>query len=249
MMIEARDVKKRFGTLEVLKGVTFSMAAGEAVVIIGTSGGGKSVLLKHLIGLLNPDSGEILIDGENIDRMDERQLLDVRKKFGMLFQGAALFDSLTVEENVGFVLQRAGQMTREEIDERVAESLAVVGLDGTQKKKPAELSGGMRKRVGLARAIAYRPQILLYDEPTTGLDPIAADVIDKLIIRVVQKLKVTSVAVTHDMRSAARIGRRILMLHDGRIYADLTPEQIFKSTDPVVHRFVNGISDFKETSL
>jgi len=249
MMIEAREVRKSFGALEVLKGVTFSVARGEAVAIIGVSGGGKSVLLKHLIGLLNPDAGEVLVDGKNIDCMNERQLLDVRRKFGMLFQGAALFDSLTVEENVGFVLNRAGQMTRAEIDERVADSLGLVGLEGIQKKKPAELSGGMRKRVGLARAIAYRPEILLYDEPTTGLDPIAADAIDKLIIRVVQKLKVTSVAVTHDMRSAARIGKRILMLHEGRIYADQTPEQLFKSTDPVVHRFVNGISDVKEISL
>jgi phospholipid/cholesterol/gamma-HCH transport system ATP-binding protein len=248
-MIEAREIKKRFGTAEVLKGVTFSIARGEAVVIIGTSGGGKSVLLKHLIGLLTPDSGEVLVDGQNIELMTERQLLEVRRKFGMLFQGAALFDSLTVEENVGFVLTRAGQMSRKEIDERVEESLGLVGLDGIQKKKPAELSGGMRKRVGLARAIAYRPEVLLYDEPTTGLDPIAADAIDKLIIRVVQKFKVTSLAVTHDMRSAARIGRRILMLHEGRIYADLKSEEIFKSADPVVHRFVNGISDVKEISL
>ena len=248
-MIETREVRKRFGDHNVLNGVTFSIARGEAVAIIGTSGGGKSVLLKHLIGLLTPDAGEVLIDGEHIDCMDERQLLEVRRKFGMLFQGAALFDSLTVEENVGFVLYREETMTRQEIDARVEEVLGLVGLDGIQKKKPGELSGGMRKRVGLARAIAYKPQILLYDEPTTGLDPIAADAIDKLIIRVVQRLKVTSVAVTHDMRSAARIGRRILMLHEGRIYADQTPEEIFKSTDPVVHRFVNGISDVKETSV
>ena len=167
----------------------------------------------------------------------------------MLFQSAALFDSLTVEENVGFVLNRERKMSPTQVAERVAESLEDVGLDGTQKKKPAELSGGMRKRVGLARAIAYRPEILLYDEPTTGLDPIAADAIDQLIISVVQKLKVTSVAVTHDMRSAARIGRRILMLHQGRIYADQTPDQLFKSTDPVIHRFVNGIANVKELSL
>ncbi|HWD19075.1 MAG TPA: ATP-binding cassette domain-containing protein [Verrucomicrobiae bacterium] len=248
-MIEARDIRKSFGSHEVLKGVTFTIARGEAVVIIGVSGGGKSILLKHLVGLLLPDRGEVWIDGQNTAPMDERQLLEVRRKFGMLFQGAALFDSLTVAENVGFVLNRAGQMSPAQIAERVAESLDLVGLDGTQQKMPAELSGGMRKRVGLARAIAYRPEILLYDEPTTGLDPIASDVIDQLIIRVVQKLKVTSVAVTHDMRSAARIGRRILMLHEGRIYADQTPEEIFKSKDPVVHRFVNGIADPKDVSF
>ncbi|HEY1923534.1 MAG TPA: ATP-binding cassette domain-containing protein [Tepidisphaeraceae bacterium] len=232
-----------------LNGVTFSIARGEAVVIIGVSGGGKSILLKHLVGLLSPDSGEVRVDGQNIDCMDERQLLQVRRKFGMLFQGAALFDSLTVEENVGFVLIREGKMTAGEIEKRVAEVLEMVDLNGIQKKKPAELSGGMRKRVGLARAIAYRPEILLYDEPTTGLDPIASDVIDQLIIRVVKRLNVTSIAVTHDMRSASRIGRRILMLHQGRIYADQTPEEIFKSTDPVVHRFVNGIADIKEQSV
>jgi phospholipid/cholesterol/gamma-HCH transport system ATP-binding protein len=249
MMIETRDVKKSFGAHQVLNGVTFSIARGEAVVIIGVSGGGKSILLKHLVGLLSPDSGEVRVDGQNIDCMDERQLLQVRRKFGMLFQGAALFDSLTVEENVGFVLIREGKMTAGEIEKRVAEVLEMVDLNGIQKKKPAELSGGMRKRVGLARAIAYRPEILLYDEPTTGLDPIASDVIDQLIIRVVKRLNVTSIAVTHDMRSASRIGRRILMLHQGRIYADQTPEEIFKSTDPVVHRFVNGIADIKEQSV
>jgi phospholipid/cholesterol/gamma-HCH transport system ATP-binding protein len=248
-MIEARNVKKSFGAHAVLDGVTFSIARGEAVVIIGISGGGKSVLLKHLIGLLCPDSGEVLIDGQNIDHMDERQLLEVRRKFGMLFQSAALFDSLTVEENVGFVLNRERKMPPAEIAQRVEEVLNLVGLDGIQKKKPAELSGGMRKRVGLARAICYRPEILLYDEPTTGLDPIASDAIDQLIIRVVQKLKVTSVAVTHDMRSAARIGRRIMMLHEGRIYADQTPEDIFKSKDPVIYRFVNGISLVNETAV
>ena len=248
-MIEARNVEKSFGAHRVLDGVTFSIARGEAVVIIGVSGGGKSILLKHLVGLIPPDRGEVSIEGEDISRMNERQLLKVRRKFGMLFQSAALFDSLTVEENVGFVLNRERKMSPTQVAERVAESLEDVGLDGTQKKKPAELSGGMRKRVGLARAIAYRPEILLYDEPTTGLDPIAADAIDQLIISVVQKLKVTSVAVTHDMRSAARIGRRILMLHQGRIYADQTPDQLFKSTDPVIHRFVNGIANVKELSL
>jgi phospholipid/cholesterol/gamma-HCH transport system ATP-binding protein len=246
MMIEVRDLKKSFGSMPVLQGVTFSVARGDAISIIGVSGGGKSVLLKHLVGLITPDSGEVSIDGRNIAGLDERELMPIRRMFGMLFQSAALFDSMTVEENVAFVLNREHKSTPEEIAQRVEYVLDLVGLGGTQKKMPAELSGGMRKRVGLARAVAYRPQIMLYDEPTTGLDPIAADTIDQLIIRVVEKLKVTSIAVTHDMRSARRISRRILMLHEGRIYADQTPDELFQSKDPVVHRFVNGISDLKE---
>jgi phospholipid/cholesterol/gamma-HCH transport system ATP-binding protein len=246
MMIEVRDVKKSFGGLPVLQGVTFSVERGEALTIIGVSGGGKSVLLKHLIGLLTPDSGEVMVGGVNIACLNERQLLPVRRQFGMLFQGAALFDSLNVEENIAFILNRERRFSPEEIAHRVEEVLDVVGLKGIQKMWPADLSGGMRKRVGLARAIIYRPDILLYDEPTTGLDPIASDAIDRLIIRVVQQLKVTSIAVTHDMRSARRIGKRILMLHEGRIYADQTPEELFKSTDPVVYRFVNGIAEPQE---
>jgi phospholipid/cholesterol/gamma-HCH transport system ATP-binding protein len=246
MILEVRDVKKSFGAVPVLQGVTFSVEKGEALTIIGTSGGGKSVLLKHLIGLLTPDAGEVIVGGVNIAGLDERQLLPVRRQFGMLFQGAALFDSLNVEDNIAFILSRERRFSREEIAHRVEEVLDVVGLKGIQKKWPAELSGGMRKRVGLARAIIYRPDILLYDEPTTGLDPIASDAIDRLIIRVVQQFKVTSIAVTHDMRSARRIGKRILMLHQGRIYADKTPEEIFQSTDPVIYRFVNGIADLQE---
>ena len=178
--------------------------------------------------------------------MNERELLRVRLKFGMLFQSAALFDSMSVAENVGFALRRQRVASDEEITRKVAEALSMVGLDGTEAKKPAELSGGMRKRVGLARAIVYRPEILLYDEPTTGLDPIAADSIDQLIVRISEKLKTTSIAVTHDMRSAGRIGNRIFMLHEGRIHAAGTPEEIFSSADPVVTRFVNGISDTRE---
>jgi phospholipid/cholesterol/gamma-HCH transport system ATP-binding protein len=243
MIIEVRDLKKSFDGHRVLDGVSFSIAKGQAVAIIGVSGGGKSVLLKHLIGLVTPDSGEIHINGQNIAGMNERQLLHVRRSFGMLFQGAALFDSLTVEENVGFLLEREGKTAPAEISRRVSEVLELVGLAGTQKKMPADLSGGMRKRVGLARAVVYRPEIVLYDEPTTGLDPIASDSIDQLISRVVDTFSVTSIAVTHDMRSVRRISRRILLLHNGRIYADQTPEEIFNSTDPVIHRFVNGIAD------
>jgi phospholipid/cholesterol/gamma-HCH transport system ATP-binding protein len=244
-MIEVRDLKKNFGSHTILDGVSFRVETGESTVIIGRSGGGKSVLLKHLIGLLCPDAGEVLIDGEEICGLNERQLLRVRKKFGMLFQGAALFDSLTVAENVGFALQREGKPA-EEIKRKVTEMLDMVELSGSEDKKPSELSGGMRKRVGLARAIIYQPQIVLYDEPTTGLDPVVSDSIDQLILRVRDRLKVTTVVVTHDMRSARRVGQKIMMLHNGKIYVTGTPEETFTSTDPVVHRFVNGISVPKE---
>lgn len=248
-MIEVRNLEKSFGSQKVLDRVSFRIETGESVVIIGRSGGGKSVLLKHIIGLLKPDAGEVLIDGENIVPMDERQLLRVRSKFGMLFQGAALFDSMTVAENVGFAFRRNKKMTQAEIDRKVAEALEVVDLAGTEKKNPAELSGGMRKRVGLARAIVYDPQIVLYDEPTTGLDPIVSDSIDHLILRVRDRCKVTTVVVTHDMRSARRVGQRILMLHEKEIYAEGTAEEIFNSKDPVVRRFVEGISDPKDLAI
>ena len=248
-MIEARQLKKSFGPQCVLDGVDLRVEKGESVVIIGRSGGGKSILLKHLIGLLRPDEGDVIIDGESIAGMNERQLLKVRRKFGMLFQGAALFDSLTVAENVAFVLQREGKLTEPEISKKVDQALDMVDLGGTQDKKPAELSGGMRKRVGLARAIVYEPEIVLFDEPTTGLDPIVADSIDQLIVRVREQLEVTTVAVTHDMRSARRIGQRILMLYHGRIHFTGTPDEVFQSKDPVVYRFVNGISDPKEHSF
>jgi phospholipid/cholesterol/gamma-HCH transport system ATP-binding protein len=245
-MIEVRDVKKRFGTHSILDGVSFRIEKGESVVIIGRSGGGKSVLLKHLIGLLKPDAGQVLIEGEDIVPMNERQLLHVRRKFGMLFQSAALFDSMTVAENVGFAFRRDRTLPEEEIRRKVAEVLEMVDLPGTEDKKPSELSGGMRKRVGLARAIIYQPQIVLYDEPTTGLDPIASDSIDQLILRVRDRLDVTTVVVTHDMRSTRRLGQRILMLHNQRIYVSGTPDEIFNSQDPVVRRFTEGVSDPKE---
>ncbi len=242
-MIEVRHLTKSFGGNVILDDVDLRIEHGESVVIIGRSGGGKSVLLKHLIGLLQPDSGMISVDGENLCGMNERQLIRVREKFGMVFQGAALFDSMTVAENVAFPLQRQRKHTAAEIARLVARTLDVVGLPGTERKKPAELSGGMRKRVGLARAIIYEPQIVLYDEPTTGLDPIVSDSIDKLIMRVNETLKVTSVVVTHDMRSARRVGQRILMLHEKRIYANGTPEEIFTSADPVVRQFIDGVAD------
>ena len=245
-MIEVRDLKKSFGSTPILDGVNFTIEKGESVVIIGRSGGGKSVLLKHLVGLLQPDSGQVLIDGEDIVAMNERELLRVRGRFGVLFQGAALFDSMTVAENIAFGLRRYGQLSPGEIEKRVSEVLRRVELPGTESKKPSELSGGMRKRVGLARSIVYNPEIVLYDEPTTGLDPVVSDSIDQLILRVRNEMKVTSVVVTHDMRSARRLGQRILMLHKQRIYATGTAEEIFSSTDPVIRNFVEGVSDPKE---
>lgn len=248
-MIEVRDLKKSFGAQKVLDGISFKIDQGESVVIIGGSGCGKSVLLKHIVGLMTPDSGDILIDNKSIVGMNERELIKVRRKFGMLFQSAALFDSLTVEENIAFVLRKEKELSEAEIKERVAETLEMVELPGTEKKKPAELSGGMRKRVGLARSIAYRPEIVVYDEPTTGLDPVVSDAIDQLVIRVWERLKITSIAVTHDTRSMRRIGKRLIYLRAGKVYADATPEEIFSSEDPIIHRFVNGIADLKEHSF
>jgi phospholipid/cholesterol/gamma-HCH transport system ATP-binding protein len=244
-MIEVRALQKMFGSQLILDGVDFCIETGESAAIIGRSGGGKSVLLKHMIGLLQPDSGEVLVDGENITRMNERQLLRVREKFGMVFQGAALFDSMTVAENVAFPLRKR-KYSAAELDKRVCAALEMVDLPGTQKKKPAELSGGMRKRVGLARAIVYEPKILLYDEPTTGLDPIMSDSIDQLIVRVRDQLKVTSVVVTHDMRSARRVGKHVFLLHARKIYAHGPPEEIFSSQDAIVRQFIDGVADLKE---
>ena len=244
-MIEVRELKKSFGNHLILEDVSFQIEKGESVVIIGRSGGGKSVLLKHIIGLLQPDSGEVRIDGENIVGMNERDLLRVRRKFGMVFQGAALFDSMTVAENVGFAFRRELSLGENEVAEKVSKVLEMVELPGIEDKNPSELSGGMKKRVGLARAIIYHPQIVLYDEPTTGLDPVVSDSIDKLIARVRDRLDVTSVVVTHDMRSARRLGQRILLLHEQKIYATGTAEEIFNSKDPVVRRFIEGISEDK----
>lgn len=248
-MIEVRQLRKSFGSNTILDGVSFRIEKGESVVIIGRSGGGKSVLLKHLIALLKPDSGQVLIEGEDIVPMNERQLLRVRHKFGMLFQQAALFDSLTVAENVAFAFRRDRSLPEREVRRKVSEVLEMVELPGIESKKPAELSGGMRKRVGLARAIIYQPEIVLYDEPTTGLDPVVSDSIDQLMLRVRDRLHVTSVVVTHDMRSARRLGQRILMLHQQRLYATGTADEIFQSSDPVVRQFVEGVADPKELPI
>ncbi len=245
-MIEVSQLRKSFGTQEVLRGVNLAISRGESAVIIGGSGCGKSVLLRHIIGLIQPDSGDVRIEGESIVNLSERELIKVRRKFGMLFQSAALFDSLTVAENVGFLLDREETMSREAIRKTVAEALELVDLGGTENKKPAELSGGMRKRVGLARAIIYKPEIIVYDEPTTGLDPVVSDSIDQLVIKMRDQLNCTTIVVTHDTRSMRRVGNHVMMLHHGLIHANGKPDEIFKSTDPIVHKFVNGIADPKD---
>ena len=199
-MIEVNQLHKSYGQQQVLHGVNLQIDKGESIVIIGGSGCGKSVLLRHIIGLVQPDEGDVKIDGQSIADLSERELIKVRRKFGMLFQGAALFDSLTVEENVGFLLEREQTLSPAAIRETVADALELVDLGGTQAKKPAELSGGMKKRVGLARAIVYKPEIILYDEPTTGLDPVVADSIDQLVIKMRDQLNCTSIVVTHDTR-------------------------------------------------
>ncbi len=242
-MIEIKELFKNFGSNQVLNGVNLSIEKGETIVIIGRSGCGKSVLLKHIIGLMKPDSGQIFIDGEEITSYTNERLYNLRKKFGMLFQGAALFDSMTVEENVGLGLTEHTKMRKEKIGEIVKEKLRLVGMGGVENLKPAELSGGMKKRVGLARAIAMDPEFVLYDEPTTGLDPIMADVINELIIRLRDTLSITSIAVTHDIVSAYKIADRIAMLYEGKIIFVGTPEETKNTSDPVVKQFIEGSSE------
>jgi phospholipid/cholesterol/gamma-HCH transport system ATP-binding protein len=239
-LIDLKTLHKRFGWLTVLNGVSLSIDAGESVVVIGASGSGKSVLLKHIVGLLTPDEGEVWFDGKRVDLMSERQLAEVRKRFGFLFQMGALFDSLNVGDNIAFPLREHTQKTAEEIRQIVADKLRMVGLPGIEAKMPAELSGGMKKRVALARAIAMDPEVILYDEPTTGLDPVRADVINQLIIKLRRELKVTSVTVTHDMQSAFKIGNRIVMLHEGKLIIDGSPQEIQTSRNPIVRQFITG---------
>lgn len=242
-MIEVRELHKSFGPKHVLRGTNLTITAGESVTIIGQSGCGKSVLLKHLVGLLIPDSGTVTVDGVQISSAKRRELYNVRKAFGVLFQSAALFDSMTVEENVSLALRHHTRMTPLAIAGRVQECLAMVRMDGTQKLKPSELSGGMRKRVGLARAIAMRPQYILYDEPTTGLDPITADSINDLITDLNRELKVTTVIVTHDMVSAYKVSDRIVMLHEGQVIFSGTPQETQTAELDIVRKFVTGESD------
>lgn len=240
MMIRIVDLQRAFGSNKVLCGVNLEIERGETMVIIGQSGSGKSVLIKHLIGLIKPDRGEIYIDGVEITRLKEAELHKVTRKFGMLFQGSALFDSMTVAQNVGFGLERYMNFPPQKISELVKESLAKVGLRGVEGLMPHELSGGMKKRVGLARAIAYNPEIILYDEPSTGIDPIRADAINDLINMMKKELGVTSVVITHDMKSSYKVADRIAMLYEGRIIEIGTPEEIRKTQNPVIQQFIHG---------
>lgn len=239
-LIELKNLHKRFGRLVVLNGVELSIEEGKCLVVLGASGTGKSVMIKHIVGLLKPDAGEVWYDGRRIDTMTPRQLMDVRRDFGFLFQMGALFDSLNVGENIAFPLVEHTRKSQDEVSDIVARKLALVGLPGIEKKMPGELSGGQRKRVALARAIALGPRVILYDEPTTGLDPVRSDVINELILKLQRDLKVTSIVVTHDMNSAFKVADRIVMLFEGKIRFDGTVEQIQSSDDPVVKQFVTG---------
>ena len=237
------SVSKRLGTKQVLRDLSLNVAAGESVAIIGRSGTGKSVLLKHVVGLMLPDDGTVRVDGVDIPSLGTKELLEMRKMMGMLFQGGALFDSLTVGDNVGLPLREHTDMDETQVDLVVKEKLHLVGLEGVQDMRPSNLSGGMKKRAALARALALNPRIMLYDEPTTGLDPITSDLINRLIRRLQERLGITSIAVTHDMRSAYHIADRIAMLHEGRIHAVGTPAEIQASTDPAVKQFIEGSAD------
>jgi len=239
-VIEFRDLHKAFGPKAVLAGLSLKIADGETLVIIGYSGTGKSVALKHIVGLLQPDAGDVIVDGQAVSTLDRDDLTMLRQGIGYVFQFAALFDSMTVADNLALGLRRRRGLSDEEIDERVREALALVDLSGTEERLPAELSGGMRKRVGIARAIALRPRYILYDEPTTGLDPVTSAVIDRLMVRTREHLGVTGVVVTHDMRSAYTVGDRIAMLYEGRIRQVGTVAEIQETEDSVVRQFIEG---------
>ncbi|MEY2496348.1 MAG: phospholipid/cholesterol/gamma-HCH transport system ATP-binding protein [Verrucomicrobiota bacterium] len=242
-MIAVRGLMKALAHQDILCGIDLTVAKGETLVIIGRSGGGKSVLLKHLVGLMQPDAGEIWIEGQNIIGLSERKLAAIRRKVGILFQGGALFDSMTVEENIAFPLREAGERNPKIIREKVNEMLEVIELEGEQTKMPVNLSGGMKKRVGLARSIIRRPSCILYDEPTAGLDPVVSDSINRLIRRLQERFHVTSIVVTHDMKNAFHIADHIAYLHQGRIYFHGTPAELKISTDPLLQDFLLGRSE------
>jgi phospholipid/cholesterol/gamma-HCH transport system ATP-binding protein len=242
-VISIRQLHKSLGGQVILRGIDLDVTKGATCVVLGRSGGGKSVLLKHIVGLLKPDSGDVIVEGENITHVPERKLGGLRKRVGVLFQSGALFDSMSVEENIAFPLREAGVKDPAELRERVAEALEMVDLAGEQKKMPSSLSGGMRKRVGLARTIVSRPQCILYDEPTTGLDPIATDSINHLIRRLQKRLSVTSVVVTHDMKTAFHTADRVAFLHEGRIYFNGTADELRAAADPVLRDFIEGRSE------
>ena len=242
-MIAVRSLRKKIGQQEILRGVDLKISSGETLAIIGRSGGGKSVLLKHMVGLMEPDSGEIWIQGQNIIGMNERQLGAIRKKVGILFQGGALFDSMTVEDNIAFPLREAGERDRKVLRSKVSEMLEVMEMEGQEDKMPESLSGGMKKRVGLARSIIRRPSCVLYDEPTSGLDPVVADSINRLIRRLQHRFGMTSIVVTHDMKNAFDVADRIAYLHEGQIYFHGTSAELQQSTDPLIQDFLLGRSD------
>ncbi len=239
-MIVIENLQKQFDGLPVLRGVNLTIEDGCTTAIIGGSGCGKSVLLKHIIGLLKPEAGSVLVDGEDIPRLPYPRLVEVRKKIGMVFQGSALFDSMTIAENMAMGLIRHSKLTSREIKDRIAEALAMVGLAGVEQKYPAELSGGMKKRAAIARALAMKPQFLLYDEPTTGLDPPRADSINQVIYDLNSQLGVTSIVVTHDMHSVYRVAHKVAMLHEGRIHFTGTPAELAQSDEPAVLEFLES---------
>jgi phospholipid/cholesterol/gamma-HCH transport system ATP-binding protein len=245
-IIRLKHLRKRFGMRIVLSDVSLDIEPGKCLVIIGASGSGKSVMLKHIVGLLRPDAGEVWFKDQRVDNLPERQLMPLRRHFGFLFQMGALFDSATVFENIAFPLVENTQKSPEEIRKIVAEKLALVGLPDVARTMPGELSGGQRKRVALARAIAMDPEVILYDEPTTGLDPIRADVINELILKLQSHLHVTSIVVTHDMNSAFKVADRIVMLHEGKLIWDGTAREIRKTDNPIVKRFVSGEASDQE---
>lgn len=241
-MIEIAEVYKNFGQHRVLDGLSLKIEKGSTCVIIGRSGCGKSVLLKHIVGILKPDKGDVFVDGKDVPALNESEMSELRMKIGMVFQGGALFDSMTVGENVGFGLIEHKKINHKELLERIEESLCLVDLCGIGNLMPSELSGGMKKRVALARAICIKPEIILYDEPTTGVDPITADSINELIKNLHDKLKITSIVVTHDMKSAYRVADRIAMMYQGKIIAEGNPQEIQNTAHPVVYQFINGLA-------
>ena len=240
--IEIQNLTRFFNTRKVLDNLSLNIEKGQTCVIIGRSGCGKSVLLKHIEGILKPDSGKIIINGQDITRLSNNEMDKIRLKMGMVFQGGALFDSMSVGENVGFKLIEHNHVSNKELLEKVESALCVVGLCGIENLMPSEISGGMKKRVALARAICIEPEIIFYDEPTTGVDPITADSINELIKTMHDKLKVTSIVVTHDMKSAYSIADKIAMMYQGKIIAEGTPQEIQNTTHPVVHQFINGLA-------
>ena len=244
-MINISNISKSFDDRVILKDISFSIKNGDKIAIIGQSGIGKSVLLKSIIGLLNPDEGEIFINEQNINKISFRKLQKLRSKFGMVFQFGALFDSMTVGENIGLALQKLTNCDKLEISDRITISLKEVNMEGTEEKMPSELSGGMKKRVGIARAIALNPEYMLYDEPTTGLDPIMTDSINRLINNFHEKGKVTSIVVTHEMKTVRDVSDRVLMLHNGKIQFDGSTEDLLSTSDPIVMAFLNGDSTYK----